>query len=277
MIKGKELTLREIQLGELEVLKKVKQICEEIGLNYFLFCGTLLGAVRHKGIIPWDDDIDVAMIRDDYEKFISYCTKHEEDILPFKLYHYSTKKDYIYPIARLVDTRYWIDYQDYRDYDLGLFVDLYPLDGCGNSIEERNNIFKKVRGNLLPLITLGARTNVLYNHGIINYISKNILRFIARIIGQNRLIREIDERAIKYCQQESNYVMCVIWDTFPNEYFYADSFKDLIEIPFEDCTFKVPAKYDEVLRMQYGDYMQLPPEEERVGHHCYRAYLKECK
>ena len=166
----KELTLREIQLGELKILKKIKEICSLINIDYFLFCGTLLGAVRHHGIIPWDDDIDVGMMRKDYEIFVSYCKEHDKELLPFKLFHYTTNKKYIYPIARLVDTRYVVDYKDFKDYGLGLFVDLYPFDGCGNSIEERDYIFKKVRGETIDLVSLGARSTIIFNHVIINYI-----------------------------------------------------------------------------------------------------------
>lgn len=270
----KELTLREIQQGELVVLKKIKEICEQSNTNYFLIFGTLLGAIRHKGIIPWDDDIDVGMMRDDYEKFISYCTKHKEELLPFKLYHYSTKKDYIYPIARFVDTRYKIDYKDTVDYDLGLFVDVYPFDGCGNTIEERNKIFKKVRGGVLAFISLGVRTNVLYNHGLLNYIVKCSMWLAAKVIGQNRMIKIIEKRAKTICPTDSKYVNCVIWDTTHAKMFPRKCFKELIEVPFGDYHFKIPKDFDEVLKLEYDTYMNLPPEEDRVGHHYYKAYKK---
>lgn len=268
----KELSLREIQLGELEILKKIKEICNLIDIDYFLFCGTLLGAIRHHGIIPWDDDIDVGMMRSDYECFISYCKTHEKDLLPFKLFHYSTHKKYIYPIARFVDTRFAVKYKDFKDYGLGLFVDLYPFDGCGNTLEERNIIFKKVRGKTIALISLGARSNILFNHGVINYIVKTILWLIAKVIGQNKLIRRVDERAKKYGSQKYKYVQCIIWDSFRAKMFHKVCFDKLIEVPFEDDYFKVPIDYDKVLREEYGDYMELPPEEERIGHHYYKAY-----
>lgn len=274
IVRRKELTLQEIQKGELEVLKKIKVICDEIGIDYFLFCGTLIGAIRHKGFIPWDDDIDVGMMREDYEKFVSYCKSHSEDLLPFQLYHYSTNKKYIYPIARFVDTRYIVDYEGYRDYDLGLFVDLYPLDGCGNSLEERNVIFHKVRDYIIPLISLGARKKVLFNHGLINYISKSILRSVALIIGQNRLLRIIDSRAKRHCPKASKFSMCIIWDSFSIDYFPTEYFQDFLEVPFEDGLFKIPSKYDKMLRSWYGDYMKLPPVEKRFGHHFYKAYQK---
>lgn len=274
MIIQRELTLKEIQQGEFEVLKKLKSICDELELNYFLFCGTLIGAIRHNGFIPWDDDVDVAMLRKDYEKLIYYCNLHAEELLPFKLYHYTSKKDYIYPIARLVDTRYSIVYKDAKDYDLGLFVDIYPLDGCGNTKAERDIIFSKVRKNLISLISLGARTNILFNHGLLNYITKGIIKGVAMLIGQNRLCRWIDNRAKKYCPKDSDFSMCIIWDSFSIDFFPTEYFKEYIEIPFEDELFKIPSKYDIMLRSWYGDYMRLPPIEERIGHHYYKAYQK---
>lgn len=271
---NEELTLRDIQLGELDILRKIKEICTEQNIGYFLFCGTLIGAVRHHGFIPWDDDVDVAMLRDDYERFIAYCREHEERLLPFKLYHYTTKKDYIYPIARFVDTRYRVEYKDYKDYDLGLFVDLYPLDGCGNSLEDRNQVFKDVRGWIISLISLGARTNVQYNHGFLNYVAKSVVRFVAQIIGQNRLIRMIDQRAQKNSVQSSQFVHCIIWDTFRAPMIRKECVSSLVEVPFENDSFLIPQGYDEILKEEYGDYMQFPPEEDRVAHHYYKAYLK---
>lgn len=270
-----ELTLREIQIGELGVLKKIKEICTKANIDYFLMWGTLIGAIRHKGIIPWDDDIDIGMLRPEYERFILYCQKNEKDLFPYKLYHYTTHKKYIYPIARFVDTRYIIDYNDTVDYNLGLFVDVYPFDGCGNSLKERDNTFKAVRGNLLPYISLGVRTNVLFNHGVLNYCVKTVMWVIAKMIGQNWMIKRIDERAKRVCDVNSLYVNCIIWDTTHSLMFPQIAFKELIEVPFENDFFKIPKGYDEILKLEYGDYMQLPPEGERIGHHYYKAYRKE--
>ena len=131
-----ELTLRQMQEGALNILKKLDGICREQGLRYFLFYGTLIGAIRHKGFIPWDDDLDVAMPRPDFDKLVAYCRQHRQELQPMQLMTVDDNPRYVYPIARFSDTRYRVKYQGIRDYGLGLFVDVYPLDGCGNTEEE---------------------------------------------------------------------------------------------------------------------------------------------
>ena len=131
-----ELTLRQMQEGALNILKKLDGICREQGLRYFLFYGTLIGAIRHKGFIPWDDDLDVAMPRPDFDKLVAYCRRHRQELQPMQLMTVDDNPQYVYPIARFSDTRYRVKYQGIRDYGLGLFVDIYPLDGCGNTEEE---------------------------------------------------------------------------------------------------------------------------------------------
>lgn len=131
-----ELTLRQMQEGALNILKKLDGICREQGLRYFLFYGTLIGAIRHKGFIPWDDDLDVAMPRPDFDKLVAYCRRHRQELQPMQLMTVDDNPRYVYPIARFSDTRYRVKYQGIRDYGLGLFVDIYPLDGCGDTEEE---------------------------------------------------------------------------------------------------------------------------------------------
>lgn len=114
-----ELTLRQMQEGALNILKKLDGICREQGLRYFLFYGTLIGAIRHKGFIPWDDDLDVAMPRPDFDKLVAYCRRHREELQPMQLMTVDDNPRYVYPIARFSDTRYRVKYQGIRDYGLG--------------------------------------------------------------------------------------------------------------------------------------------------------------
>ena len=93
-----ELTLRQMQEGALNILKKLDGICREQGLRYFLFYGTLIGAIRHKGFIPWDDDLDVAMPRPDFDKLVAYCRRHREELQPMQLMTVDDNPQYVYPI-----------------------------------------------------------------------------------------------------------------------------------------------------------------------------------
>lgn len=138
----KELSLREVQLGELEILKRLDSICREQGLKYFLYAGTMIGAVRHKAFIPWDDDIDVAMPRRDYDRLMAWWDEHGAQEAPLRMMNIHTNPKYIYPISRLCDTRYQVDYEGTREYGLGLFVDIYPFDGCGSTQEEAEQILQ---------------------------------------------------------------------------------------------------------------------------------------
>lgn len=271
----KALTPREVQLGELEVLKSLDALCNRLGLRYFLTYGTLLGAVRHQGFIPWDDDVDVMMPRPDYEKLIAYLMAHQEEIAPLKLMHYKTNKQYIYSISRLCDTRYWIDYQGATDYGLGLFVDIYPLDGCGNTLEEAEQIMNSSK---MDLAMIGLAGENKFHHSVTGGLVRSAGKFLAycyaKLLGANHFAAKLDARG-KSRPYESKYVNLTVWSTTVRRPFERAFFEELTRMPFEDAMLCVPSRYDEVLRQCYGDYMKLPPDDQQIAHHYYTAYLKE--
>ncbi len=271
----KELTLREIQLSSFEILKFFADICEKNGFKYILAYGTLIGAARHKGFIPWDDDLDVIMPRPDYNNFIEYCKEHAEELKPFELMHYSTNKKYIYPIARLSDSRYVADYNIAKDYGLGTFVDIYPFDGCGNNTGEVQNVYKKSKG-LILLISLAGQKKYEKSHKgkIIRSVGKLVAYCFAHIIGANKLCKMIDNKAQKVSCDASNYLGCTVWDNCCKNALPKSIFDNIIYVDFEDKKFAVPGEYDKVLTKWYGDYMKLPPEDEQIGHHYYKIYKK---
>lgn len=269
----KELTLREIQLGELEVLKKLADICQKNNLKYFIAYGTLLGAVRHKGFIPWDDDVDVIMPRDDYNQLVEWCRNHSKELEHFVLKHYSLDKKYIYPIARLCDTRYQIDYANASDYGLGLFVDIYPFDECGNSMEETETILKSLR-NLRACVAVAGNPSFLPSR---TAFWRNIIKFplycYAKMRGINNLIQKLDIKAQGY--KGSQFLYCLVWGRNMGHLIEKSMFENPGYVDFEGCQFPTLQDYDKWLRSSYGDYMIMPPEEEQVAHHYYKAYLKE--
>lgn len=270
----KELSLREIQLAELEILKKLDEICRAEGLTYYLYYGTLIGAIRHKGIIPWDDDIDVAMPRPDYDRLIEYCRKNQEGLLPLRLMHYTLNPDYIYPIARFCDSRYYVDYQDAVDYGLGLFVDIYPLDGWGNEPSEQHSIYQKFRRDIL-LVNLAGKSRYI---GSLQNPIRNLVKFpaylYAKLRGTRYFLRKLDNLGKERSYEKDSMVGHLVWA----EDDQARIRKDLlspIQWEFEGGMFTIPEGYDAILTQVYGDYMQLPPEDQRIQQHHYKAYLKE--
>lgn len=270
----KELTLREAQIGEYSVLKKLAAICDKLHLRYMLAYGTLLGAIRHKGFIPWDDDIDVFMPRPDYNRLIDYLTQHKNDIKPLELMHYSVRKDYIYPIARLSDSRYTFNFETEKDYGVGAFVDIYPHDCCGNTFSEAQEICK-INQRYMSLISLcGQKKFRASPKGVLRTIAKFGCHVIANIIGVNRLIAMLDKKAQKRKFGTERLCYCTVWGTKSEGAFACEEFDNRIQWQFEDSEFSIPQNYDMLLRLWFGDYMQLPPEEERIAHHYYKAYMK---
>lgn len=270
----KELTLREIQLGELEVLKKLAEICRENNLKYFIAYGTLLGAVRHKGFIPWDDDVDVIMPRDDYNQLVEWCRDHAGELKHFVLKHYSLDKKYIYPIARLCDTRYQVDYKDSIDYGLGLFIDIYPFDGCGDNIKEAKKIEKSFKNIRACIAVAGNPHFIASKTAFWRNCIKIPLYCYAKTRGINHLLSKLDRCAQKHKYEDSKLVYCTVWGN-TNYSVEKSIFDDVVYMNFEGFQFPAPAQYDRWLKNIYGDYMAFPPKEDRIAHHCYKAYRKD--
>lgn len=264
------MKLQEIQAVELEILIKIDSICREQNIQYFLQYGTLIGAIRHKGFIPWDDDLDIMMPRDDYERFIQYMKNHREDMKPIELIHYSTNKKYIYPIARVSDSRYTVEYPDTEDYGLGIFVDIYPLDGCGESWEEAKTIIEGFEWNKELIRLAGIDHFVRSPLGKFRSLVKRIFFHVFKITGPKPVLKQVDRKAKKRNYNSSSIVACTVWTYVP----MLREWLQPIEWEFAGHVFYIPKEYDKILRKNYNDYMQLPPENERVGHHAYKAYLK---
>ena len=265
-----KLDLKEIQDNSFKVLLKIINLFDANGWKYYLAYGTLLGAVRHGGFIPWDDDIDIWVPRPDYEKFIEYCNIHDKELLPFELIHYSNNEKYIYPIARFSDSSFKVDYYNVEDYGLGLFVDIYPLDGINPSDKNiRDVIWKKRR--ILDVLTA---KEVIGNSHSMKYICKKIYRLIHKNINISNYLEKMDHLARKYDYNESEFVDTVVWtprrDCFKKEYF-----SDGVIVKFNGVDVRIPIGYDMILSQIYGNYMELPPVESRNPHHCYIAYKKD--
>ncbi len=265
----RELSLKEIQAGSLEVLKKLKEICDKERLRFFLFFGTLIGAVREHGFIAWDDDTDVWMPRSDYEKLVDYCIEHAEELKPFELKHYKTCKDYIYPIARLSDSRYVAVCDNTKEYGLGLFVDIYPMDGF-NPLDKAH--LKKIQKNRAIIGMMGADKFVPAK-SVLKTILKLPVYLGLKFRNLNKLLAKQDMLSRKYPFETSEQVDCVLWDK-PKTLFRKD-FDGSIDVTFEGVPMPIPSGYDNILSSIYGDYMTPPPETDKVGDHFYRAYKKD--
>ena len=270
----KELSLKEIQSISLEILKAVTDVCEELGLRYCLIYGTLIGAVRHHGYIPWDDDVDIMMPRPDYDKLLEYLASHK---LPnLSVFNRQTCPEYPYMISRISDDRYILEMENEKSVGMGIFIDVYPFDGLG--VEKDESVKFGLKGDHLSSWCYQA-TRKHYAVETTRSPLKKILKFpvflIAKIIGKDHFQNKLEKLGGAKDYDKCEYVGCVIWLSWgEKDMFLRKWFDETMKVPFEKYEFRVPKCYDEVLRHTYGDYMQLPPENQRAAHHYYKAFKK---
>ena len=268
-----ELTLREIQLGTLSILKKIDSICKEIGIEYWGMYGTMLGAIRHKGFIPWDDDLDIGMKRKDYDIFVQYCIDNSEKLLPYSIDNFKTVENYPFYISRFCDNRYIVQF-DGISYESGLFIDIYAFDGMGD--EEDLKLHRR-REKLLKLWQKGilARSvkGLKYGANTRKQLLNAPILIYGKLRGNSYFVNKLDNECKKHSWDESKYVGTPAWEFRPIQ-FRKELFDEIIEVPFEDYVISVPKAYDEILTIYYGNYMQLPPENQRIAHHFYHAFKK---
>ena len=273
----KKLSMKEIQRGSLEILKTIDSICRKENLKYCLAYGTLIGAIRHKGFIPWDDDIDIMMPRKDYDKLVEYFIAHKNELQPLEIFNNKCNSSYPYMITRISDSRYILDVDNEKPYGIGLFVDVYPLDGAGNTVEEYTKR-KNESSRYASLCFLSTRKTIKRENtaSFFKYLLKFPAFFIAKLLGRDFFMHKLEQIQNECDYENSKYIGCMIWASddgirgiFPKEWF-----KETIDVEFEGAMFKAPIEYDKVLTHGYGKYLELPPENKRIAHHYYDAYLK---
>lgn len=272
-----KLSMSDIQKGAIQILKEIDNICNKLNIKYVLAYGTLLGAIRHKGFIPWDDDVDIMMPRKDYNILVKYFIENKEKLLPLKIFNTSTVKEYPYMISRISDIRYELDVKNEKKYGIGLFVDIYPIDGLGNDENKSKKLHNKA-SLYASMCFLSTRNSIKRENtkGICRILLKYPAFIIAKIFGKDFFMKNLTKLSQKFSYDESKYVSCVVWgaidDIFPRSWL-----EERIKISFENETFYVPKEYDKFLRQSYGNYMKLPPLKEQKPHHYYEAYKKEGK
>lgn len=263
--------LKKIQSIELETLILFDSICKKYDIRYFLFGGTLLGAVRHHGFIPWDDDIDVAMLRRDYDRFITICSQDELGDLYF-LQTTKTDPNTIIQFAKI--RRNGTVYEPFGDTSLdshkGIWIDIFPLDNVHDGTKDAYKQYFEYNF-YYTLLTSSFFSRVKRCKSLIKKCGRFALFLFTKVLNRNSLIKKLEKIMRKYESEDTKYVNHLSNGTSsnrPERYLMKkeDCF-DLIALEFEGNVFPCPRNYDEVLRRCYGDYMVLPPESERKPNH----------
>ena len=250
----------------IELFEAFKDFCAINKLTYWAAFGTMLGAVRHNDFIPWDDDFDVFMPRKDYDYLVKHFNSFNKDST-YNVLHFSTAKHYPYAIARINDSRFTtiVDGKKTK-YGLGIFIDIYPLDGV--NLDDKRYIRKLKRYRLMVDFKIRRYTK---SKNIVKNCVKFPLYLLTQIIPIKHILKKLDTIAKKYKFKDSDFCGDICWD--PRFKFKCDWFSDSICWDYHGTKINVPIGYNDFLTYVYGDYMKLPPVEKRIGYH-YEKILK---
>lgn len=256
--------MNDLQRAELRLLENFIDVCEKLGLTYFLVCGSALGAAKYGGFIPWDDDIDVALPRDDYEKFCRMAG----DMLPEYCFLQNYKTDPAFPMifSKIRDKRTTYIEKSMAELDIchGVYIDVFPLDGYPENEAGRARIEKeKKKFSLKTLCCFSVRYS---KKAAMLARAESLLGFRGK---SAKFVRRLEEEIAKYPCSESR-----IWCNHGNwqgklEYAPRDHYGKGATASFEGLSVRIPEKYDAYLTQKYGDWRADIPDEEKKGHHYY--------
>lgn len=251
--------LRSIQMG---ILDDVHRFCEAHGLRYFLSSGTLIGAVRHKGYIPWDDDVDIYMPRRDYEQFL---LAYHDASGRYKAIDPQREDHYYYTFAKVVDMRTRMVEKETAGYEIGVYMDIFPVDFVPDDIQERERIFKQKR-----LLYKIRRCKISKT----NPLKSNLAYWVYRCWPMS--VKQIEQKIRRLIVLDKpTTTVCNMTEAGPSikGCFPAEDMVSSVDIEFEGRQYKTMVGYKDYLERTYGDYMTMPPVEQRVTHK-FEAYWK---
>lgn len=253
-----ENSLENLQKKELELLHEVTNIIKELGLKYYAIGGTCLGAIRHKGFIPWDDDIDIVLPRDDYDVLKKHLQSKKSD--KYSIMSYEVSQHYTPIFFKYFDintTFVGQNHVKYKDTYTGVFIDIMPLDGAPES-----NLIKNI---LLIKRKVYLKLNILRRYQQANGIMDKIIYQIIKRKPLDHYSYKMDMLLKKYTLTNTKTVSFP-WRRKERMFLPRDYFGDGVDVPFENTSIHVPEKYDAYLKFEFGDYMKLPPKEQQVSH-----------
>ena len=257
-------TLKHIHDVELMILKDLISFCDENNITYFMYAGSLLGTIRHSGFIPWDDDLDVCMLRSEFERFKKLFLSDEK----YDLLSTESHGDYPYFFAKLnlKNTRFEEEWMDQLDFTIGFNIDIFVLDDLTDNKYKRSYQLKKAfLYNRLLIMSKIRLDDLPFVSKVISHSVYHVLHFL------NLNPSKLNKRCLKFLNKYADVNAKNVFDisAMAHEYpliYDKNDFKEVTQVKFEDIHVNVPKNYDKILTELYGDYMQLPPEDKRYNH-----------
>lgn len=261
MMQLDDTMLRKVQMVQLEMLVEVDRICKKCGIKYNIIAGTLLGAIRHGGYIPWDDDADVALLRPEYEKFRKAC-KTELDTSRFIFQDHRNTKGYRWGYGKLrrKDTLFLREYQEHMPYMQGVFIDIFPLDGVPDNYFMRS--VKNFECFCVRKI-LWSRVGKIAEK---NFWKRQVYKILDKIPEED--IFQYYHGMIRSANRKRTRMVRILMFPTPNDEwgYYRNWYENSVDTVFEEKVFQGIKDYDSYLSFKFGNYMELPPEEKRKVH-----------
>lgn len=263
-----KITLSEQKNLELQMLHSIDDFCKKNHIIYYLSYGTLIGAVRHNGFIPWDDDIDIAMPRKDYDFFIN---NYSHDF--YKVINANNTKNYYCLFTKLIDQRTkLVENGAKKKTEIGVYIDVFPLDNIPNKDDRVLNKLFFWR----QLFRAKTLTSPSKNPSIIHKGAWSLLKLVSCFFSTQFLYNKIDRISSTYKDTETEFVGQITALIYgKKEILSREAFNNSLEMQFENQPFCAPANYDLILKNIYGEYMILPPPEKRVVNHNVKAYWRK--
>ena len=244
---------RKLQLKILDIVKDIDKLCRENNIEYYILYGSALGAIRHKGFIPWDDDFDIGMTYDNYKKFLNVCEK-KLDKNKYYVQTYEKEKNYYLSFAKIRDITTTLIEESNKNIDIirSVYVDVFPLVGVPNN-KFKENILKINRSFMIS-----ANSNIINNK-----LLSGIFKIILKIFGREKILNYTTKRCFKYKASESDYLVSITdGDGYTQNKLKKEVFGKPKYVPFEDTMLPVPEDADTYLKNIYGDYMKIPSKKQ---------------
>ncbi len=258
------VTNDEIKRIQLRILVEVDEFCQKNNIKYVITAGTLIGAIRHKGYIPWDDDIDICMPRDDYERFIKTFKSESCYVDSFE-----KNSKFLFPFAKVCDKNTLLIEDTEKSSKLGVNIDVFPEDGVPNG---KKGLKHAKHVLLLSKMLKAKQTKFSKQRKIV----KNIVLLVAKVVllplARSFIIKRTIKAAKRFKISECSNICNLVWGIGSKGVYPKSYFDVIVKVPFEGHLFSAIKEYDAWLRQIYGDYMVLPPEAKRITHHGFKVY-----